>query len=281
MSDAPDRSGHTDPQHPLADVSSWPVPAAAAAFRTATGRVGRHGPTDGAFPLASLTKPLFALAILVAVEEGSLELDQPAGPEGSTVRHLLAHTSGLGPDDPSQVATPGTRRIYSNAGFEVLGRLLETTTGISTVDYFREAVCVPLELRATRLEGSPAHGAVSSVDDLVVVIGELFSPTLLDPATIREATSAQFPGVAGVLPGYGRQDPNPWGLGFEIRGTKKPHWTAATNDPSTFGHFGRAGTMFWVDPAAGIACVALTNREFGPWAVNAWPSFSAAVLTAA
>ena len=43
------------------------------------------------------------------------------------------------------------------------------------------------------------------------------------------------------LPGFGMQRPNDWGLGFEIRDGKSPHWTAATNSPSTYGHFGQRG----------------------------------------
>ena len=58
----------------------------------------------------------------------------------------------------------------------------------------------------------------------------------------------QFPGLVGVLPGFGRMDPNDWGLGFELRDAKSPHWTGARNSPRTFGHFGGSGTFLWVDP---------------------------------
>jgi CubicO group peptidase (beta-lactamase class C family) len=87
-----------------------------------------------------------------------------------------------------------------------------------------------------------------------------------------------YPGLDGVLPGYGRQSPNDWGLGCEIRGTKDPHWTAAANSPPTFGHFGQSGSFLWVDPDAGVACASLADTPFGPWAVAAWPRLSAAVL---
>jgi len=90
-----------------------------------------------------------------------------------------------------------------------------------------------------------------------------------------------FPGLRGVLPGVGRMDPCDWGLGFEIRGRKSPHWTGSRNSPATFGHFGRSGTFLWVDPEAGLALVGLTDREFGPWALDAWPALSDAVLEAA
>ena len=78
-------------------------------------------------------------------------------------------------------------------------------------------------------------------------LAELQRPTLLDDDQ-RRRYRPQFPDLAGIVPGVGRFDPCPWGLGFEIRGRKSPHWTGRTNSPATFGHFGGAGTMMWVDP---------------------------------
>jgi CubicO group peptidase (beta-lactamase class C family) len=74
------------------------------------------------------------------------------------------------------------------------------------------------------------------------------------------------------------QRPNDWGLGFELRDRKSPHWTGSHNAPETFGHFGQSGTFLWVDPVAGAACIALTDRDFDQWARDAWPPFSDAVL---
>ena len=126
--------------------------------------------------------------------------------------------------------------------------------------------------------------------DLAAFLGELMMPRLVSPATATEATSVVFPDLAGQLPGIGRFDPCPWGLGFEVRGHKVPHWTGTRNSPATFGHFGGAGTFIWVDPGAGdardatqaIGCVALTDRSFDEWSSDAlrrWPTFSDAVLT--
>lgn len=126
--------------------------------------------------------------------------------------------------------------------------------------------------------GNPAAGASSSAGDLARFAAELQAPTLVHPPTLAEATTVAFPGLVGVLPGFGRRDPNDWGLGFELRDGKDPHWTGTTNSPRTFGHFGQTGTFLWVDPEAGIACVALTDRDFGPWAAHAWPVYSDAVL---
>lgn len=260
-------------------IDKWPVPSAAAGVVRADGTLaGSYGPTGRRFPLASVTKPLAAYAVLVAVEEGAVELDEPAGPAGSTVRHLLAHTSGLAFDEPRVQAAPGTRRLYSNAGFEALADYLTKATEIPFADYLREAVLEPLGMSATTLDGSPAWAATSTVDDLLRFAAELLAPRLLAPRTHAEATSVAFPGLKGVLPGYGLQNPNDWGLGFEIRDAKSPHWTGTSSSPRTFGHFGQSGTFLWVDPDAGAACVALTDRKFGEWALPLWPEFTDAVL---
>ncbi|MEU9984660.1 serine hydrolase domain-containing protein [Streptomyces sp. NPDC050856] len=263
----------------LAMIENWPVPTAAAAVVRADGSLaGSYGPTDRPFPLASVTKPLAAYAVLVAHEEGAVELDEPAGPEGATVRHLLAHTSGLAFDEHRATAAPGTRRIYSNAGFEVLGDRVAEATGIPFAEYLRQAVLEPLGMTATTLDGSPAKDGVSTAGDLARFAAEVQAPRLLDPRTVLEATTVVHPGLTGVLPGYGHQRPNDWGLGFEIRDGKAPHWTGTSSSPRTFGHFGQSGTFLWIDPDARAACVALTDRAFGPWAVEAWPPFTDAVL---
>lgn len=260
-------------------IENWPVGTAAAAAVRADGSIaGAHGPTAHRFPLASVTKPLTAYAALLAVEEGAIELDEPAGPAGSTVRHLLAHTSGLAFDEHRAMAEPGTRRLYSNAGFEALGDHITKATDIPFAEYLRQAVLEPLGMTATDLPGSPAKDGVSTVDDLARFAAELQAPRLLSRQTLDEATSVAFPGLTGVLPGYGHQRPNDWGLGFEIRDGKSPHWTGAASSPRTFGHFGQSGTFLWVDPEAGAACVALADRAFGPWAVAAWPPLTDAIL---
>ena len=260
-------------------VDGWPVDNAAVAVVSADGQVvGRHGDGGRVFPLASVTKLLSAYAVLVAVEEGAVEWDHPAGPEGSTVRHLIAHASGLAFDSEQQQAEPGTRRIYSNAGFAVLAETVAQASGIPFAEYLDQGVCRPLGMVSTRLVGSAGAGVESTCDDLALFAAELQAPTLLDPATVAEATSVAFPDLNGVLPGFGMQKPNDWGLGFELRDHKSPHWTGKNSSPETFGHFGQSGTFLWVDPAARLACVALTDRDFGPWAIEAWPQFTDAVL---
>ena len=268
----------------LAAIDAWPVDTAAAAVIGPSGVLETHGRAAHAFPLASVTKPLAALAILVAVEEEAVSLDDAADEEllpGATLRHLLAHASGVAPERPMRLSDPGQRRVYSNVGIELAARLVETATGMPFAQYLHEAVAQPLHLAATTLDGSPARDGVSTVDDLALVAHELLSSTgLLGPDLRADLSTVQYPGLRGVLPGFGSQDPNDWGLGFEIRGHKSPHWTGATNSPATFGHFGQSGTFLWVDPDARLAVVALTDRNFDDWARDAWPKLADAVLAA-
>ncbi len=272
----------------LAQVGTWPVDNAAVAVlrRDGSGAVGRAavevagvvGDPARSFRLTSVSKLLTAYAVLVAVEEGVFGLDDEAGPPGSTVAHLLAHASGLAFSEPRPLARPGTRRVYSNAGFEVLGETLEAASGIGMGDYLAEAVFEPLGMVSSELRGSPAHAVWSTLHDTARFAAELLAPTLVAPETFATATTVAFPGLSGVLPGFGTQNPNDWGLGCEIRDAKSPHWTGSANSPATFGHFGRSGTFLWVDPAVGVACVGLTDRDFGEWAAGAWPALSDAVL---
>ena len=261
-------------------VTEWPAEHVAVAVVDADGTVrGTHGPLDRPFKLASVTKPLTAYAVLVGVEEGAVEWDTPAGPPGSTVRHLIAHASGMAFDSDAVQARPGTRRIYSNAGFAVLADTVAKAAGMTFADYLAEAVFAPLGMRDSRLEGSPGAGGVSTCADMALFAAELQSPRLLDPSTLAEATRRPaFPGLDGVLPGFGRQRPNDWGLGFELRDHKDPHWTGRNSSPRTFGHFGQSGTFLWVDPDARCACVTLTDRNFDEWAKTRWPALTDAIL---
>ncbi len=262
---------------PLDLIAEWPVANASAAVVDPGGIRHAHGDLDRPYWLASVTKPLFATAVLVAVEEESLALDTPAGPEGSTVAHLLSHASGLGLDG-GEMAKPGRRRIYSNAGFNTLGATLAGACDLAAGTYLAEAVLGPLSMTGTNLDGSPASGATSTAADLARWVGELLQPRLLAAETVTAARTVAFPGLDGLVPGYGKQSPHDWGLGFEIRGTKDPHWTAPGADPATYGHFGRSGTFVWIDPHRQLALIALTDREFEAWAKPLWPALSEAVL---
>jgi CubicO group peptidase (beta-lactamase class C family) len=258
-------------------IDEWGARTATSGVTRADKEIGVHGPRDVELRWASVTKLLTGVALLVALEEGTVELDEPAGPQGSTLRHLLAHASGLAPDEGRPLMPPARRRIYSNYGIELAAELVAERSGMPFADYFRASVVEPLALAGT-LHGSAAWGYRGPLDDLLKLGRELLAPRLVAQETLDEATSVQFPGLAGVLPGWGRMDPNDWGLTFELRDGKSPHWTSAHNSQRTFGHFGAAGTFLWVDPELGVACGVLTDREYGPWAIEAWPAFNDAIV---
>ncbi|GAA1483558.1 serine hydrolase domain-containing protein [Brachybacterium fresconis] len=237
-----------------------------------------QGEPDRIWDLASVSKPLAALGVLVAVDRGLVDLAEPAGPAGATVRHLLAHTAGYPFDGQEPVSAVGARRIYSNTGFEVLAAHLEEATGYEFEDWMEQTVVQGLALRDVEVTGSPAAGYRGSIRDLLAVGRELLEPTLISSELWREATSVQFRGRDGILPGYGRQQPNDWGLGFEIRDGKSPHWTGQGSSPRTFGHFGQSGSFLWVDPEAGLTAAFLGAEPFGKTHVRIWPGLTDAIL---
>jgi CubicO group peptidase (beta-lactamase class C family) len=265
----------------LARIDAWGAGHASAAVLGTTGPLATRGDPARRYRWASVTKLATALAALIAVERGLLDLDEAAGPPGSTVRHLLAHASGLPFEGRDPIAAPGTRRIYSNPGFDALGALVAERAAVPFEHALIAYVLDPLGMGATSLLERPSEGLHGPLDDLVALAAELLRPTLVTGRTFAIATSVAFPGLVGVLPGVGRFDPLDWGLGFELHDGKSPHWMGIRNSPATFGHFGGAGTFIWVDPVAGLAVVALTDREYGPWALDVWPAFSDAILAAA
>ncbi|MFZ4721476.1 MAG: serine hydrolase domain-containing protein [Ilumatobacteraceae bacterium] len=262
-------------------TADWPVPHVGAAVVLPDGTIERIGHTAMVLRIASISKMLTGWAALVACEEGIVSLDDARGQEGCTLRHLLAHAGGYPFDGAEPIARPGSRRIYSNTGIEMAAQHVADAAGMPFQDYLREAVFEPLSMTSTSLRTSPAYGVWSTVDDLCRFIAELRAPTLLSAESAWAFRTVQFPRLAGIIPGLGRYDECPWGLGAEIRGDKQPHWTGTHNGPATFGHFGGAGTLLWVDEGAGVSCVALTDRPFDEWSAEAlllWPQLSDAVL---
>jgi CubicO group peptidase (beta-lactamase class C family) len=267
----------------------WPVGRAGVAVVSPSGveraAIGGVGGGDQ-FKVASVTKLITAMAALAAVETGRLGLDQPVPEVGEevTIRHLLAHASGLPFERAGGHRPPATRRIYSNLGFRVLGEEVADAVGTTFAAWLASSVLDPLGMTATRLttrggfEEDPAAGAVSTLDDL-----ERLARCLLErgaPVVGRElfaeATAVQFPGLAGLVPGVGRFDPCDWGLGFELHDGKRPHWMGDRRAAAAFGHFGASGCFLWVDPEAELACAAVTDRSFDDdrWAMATWPAWS-------
>ena len=102
--------------------------------------------------------------------------------------------------------------------------------------------------------GLAGSGAQGTLDDLLAVARELQAPAASHRRRSPRRRTVQFPGLEGVLPGFGRQDAER--LGARARAPRRASrrtGRARANSPATFGHFGRSGTFLWVDPEAGIA----------------------------
>jgi len=285
----------TTAQKVLAEVRDWPVDHVSAAVLSP----GPESPLtvgDGhrLFPLASVSKLVTAYTVLVAVSEGCFSLDDTvdgissstgvvvAGPADATVRELLSHASGTGFSDRAREKAPRVRRIYSSAGFEILADLVTAAVsevGLDFPTYVRAAVAEPLGIAPAELvvAGSAGHGFSASLDALIRLAGEFLSPVLLPVSLWDEALTPQFPDLDGVVPGYGRQRPCPWGLGFELHGHKFPHWLASSMPEDVAGHFGQSGTFLWFHRATGTSGIVLTDRAFGDWARRRWADFNAGV----
>ena len=263
---------------PLDLIADWPVPTAAAAVVGPSGVLAAYGDLAAEYRLASVTKPLVARAAQVAVEEGVVDLDTPAGPPGSHGAASAGARLGAGdelrggawPRPAPGGSTPTTASRCSP-------RRSRRTPASSSAAIWPRRSSNRWAWPPPGCDGGAAaagFGGVSTVADLAAFAADLLRPRTVSAQMHAEATSVQFPGLTGVLPGFGSQRPNDWGLGFEIRDGKSPHWTGAANSPRTFGHFGQTGTFIWVDPDRDLALVVLTDRDFDDWAKPLWPALS-------
>ena len=221
---------------------------------------------------ASVTKLVSALAVAIDVDQGRASLDNPLGPPGSTLAHLLSHSSGLGLEEGDRVHAPGLRRIYSNYGIDLAAERLART---DVASWLEERVTAPLSMNTTRLVGRASEGLIGSTQDLGTLACQWARPTLISTQRRDDAVSPFLPGLDGVVPGFGRFTPCPWGLGVEIRGDKQ-HWMGDWPRAS-FGHFGRSGALALVDVAAALCLVATSTVDFGPWARELWPTWTSNV----
>lgn len=243
----------------------------------AEGTLAVQGDDHAALALASVSKPLSAWGVLIAVEREVVDLDEPAGPDGATLLDLLDHTSGLPFEGEQTQAAPGTRRIYSNAGFDALGAHVAQAAGMPFSEWMAREVTGPLGMADADVNGRPSAGYRASIDDLLRFGREVLRPTLI-PTPLRDlALSVSRPGLRGVVPGYGSFDDNQWGLGFELKGAKSPHWLDDSFPPETAGHFGGQGSFLFIDRSRGIAAAFLSGVPFGDDHRRIWPALTAEI----
>ena len=273
---------------------------------------------DALFDLASLTKAVAtATAVMQLVEQGTLALDSPAatywpalqenGKGGITLRQLLTHYSGLRPslrpnkqssgyeaamgmitaEKPSHA--PGSRFVYSDINYQILGEVVRRTTGRPLDAYCTEFIFRPLGMQDTGFNPAPAMrprtaptvyrggrmvcgevhdpscftmggvaghaGLFATADDLSVFArmmlagGSIGDVRILQRDTVEQMTLPQNPA------GKKREH----GLGWDLAA---PFAVNAKQLPlvGAYGHLGYTGTALWIDPVTKTYLIILTNR---------------------
>src|SRR5581483_11903567 len=275
----------------------------------------RHEPMtlDTIFDIASLTKVVATnTAVMQLVQKGEVRDNDPVSkyiPEFAqndkdeiTVRELLTHDSGLAPDlDLSQPwqgkdtglrmafaeklqDPPGSKFVYSDINFIVLGALVERVSGMPLDEYCERHIFAPLLMTHTRylppktwlakiaptqydennqmlrgvvhdptarrMGGVAGHAGVFSTADDLAKFAEflLHGGPVLSPLVIEKMTTPQQPPTSQVLRGFGWDIDSPFSTN---RGELLP--------VGSFGHTGFTGTSLWIDPTTNTYIILLAN----------------------
>lgn len=268
---------------------------------------------DTIFDLASLTKSIAtAPSVMLLVESGQVRLNDPVakyipefarnGKAEITVRQLLTHFSGLAPDldlkapwsgaqtalhlacDATPIAPPGSRYIYSDINYIVLGALVERVLGMPLERYAAANIFLPLKMEHTRflpprdwlpriapteydergvmlrgvvhdptarrMEGVAGHAGVFSTAADLARLAQAFLDRRgpLSPVILEKMTTPQTPPTSTVLYGFGWDVDSPYS---SPRGDLLP--------VGSFGHTGFTGTSLWIDPTTETYIVILSN----------------------
>ena len=188
-----------------------------------------------------------------------------------------------------------------NTGFGILGRLVEHVTSDDFWDVAWRTVLDPLQMRDTIDRPGPAlDERIARVQDpwgegkstesynsqywrdlgIPTVVWQRARPlrfagaflssqeTLYSRDLMREMVTDQLKGLPGTVQSLRVHWPEAsWGLGWEVKGNKRKHWTGDLTSPSTFCHFGAAGTLLWADPQYDLALAVFANRA----TIHLWP----------
>ncbi|MFQ3632006.1 serine hydrolase domain-containing protein [Roseiflexus sp.] len=232
-------------------------------------------------------------------------------PDAGTANELRTYV------DANPIAPPGSKVEYSNVGYGLLGLIIEEVSRTPFATFMREHVIAPAGLhdtwlappddlfpRIVHVEGTldpgssterfnsvyarrqthPAGSVLSTARDVARFFqifldnGMCDGRAVLAPATARLMITNQTAGLRGGIEGFMTWNECAWGLGFDLRGNKHPHFSGEYTSPSTFGHTGVSGVFAWADPALDLVCVMLANRTlFSLWHASCWSRFSTAV----
>ena len=224
----------------------------------------------------SVTKLATAVAVLVAAEEGIVDLDEPAGPPGSTLRHLLAHASGLPFEGDAADRAAGRAADLLEHGLRAR-RGARRASAPRCRSPRTSSTCGASRSRARRRRASRRRSRRCSSSR-----ASCSSRRGSRPRRSPRRPPSQFPGLEGVLPGFGRVAAERLGARLRAAGREAPALDGrrATRRRRS-GTSAASGTFLWVDPEARLALACLTDLDFGRWAKEAWPRLADAVLSEA
>ena len=237
-----------------------------------------YGLAKERYKWASVSKLLAMHVFADAIVSGFISLDDqidhPNIDNSVTLADLLSHSSGIKPELESPIE-PCTKRIYSNIAFDIaeqhlIKKLGPGFEGQSVGSLFNDGFKHDLN-SSIEFSGSCAFTANGTFDDLILFLNEIRNPKLIDPSIFSLLTSPHNDGLPGILPGWGHQENNTWGIGYEIKGNKDPHWMGSLASEKSYGHFGMAGTFIFHDPVNNISVALQSAKDFGPWAKHIWP----------
>ena len=274
---------------------------------------------DTVFDMASLTKPVAtATSVMILIEEGKICLADrvakllPGFAAGGgardqvTVEELLTHRAGLAADDPMALyvgtpaeiferknsrplaSAPGARFVYSDAGFEVLGEIVRTVSGLPLDEFAASRIFSPLGMTETEFRpGGKGRIPMTRIAPTERINGEIRRGAVHDPRAyalggvaghaglfstaddLARYAAAMMKGGAPVLSPAGvaaMTRPRSYGDG-DLRGLG---WDVATSfasnrgdlfPPGSFGHTGWTGTSVWIDPVTQTFVILLSNRN--------------------
>jgi CubicO group peptidase (beta-lactamase class C family) len=234
--------------------------------------VGSEGDRERIYDWASLSKLVVAVAIGIEHDWQYLKFDAPVGPSNSTVADLLSHASGVGIDATVPTQPAGQRRIYSTYGYDLL--VSRIVNDRPPLEWLKDRFLTPLGINdVTDDGGSVTAGLRGSLASAEALASTWLRGDLLSPDTFARMRTTHIPELNGVVPGFGSFSPCPWGLGPEVKGTKE-HWMGSQWPATSYGHFGKSGSLVLIDPVAQVAVVALSGEPFGQWAVDLWPTWT-------
>jgi len=256
--------------------ATWPGSPAYVVLRLNDGlceRVVEHGDLEEVRAWASVSKMAVAMAFGVEIDWDMHSYGQIVGPRGANIANLLSHSSGLGLEEGDPLVPVGTKRVYSNYGVDyVVQAIMDDGTPASWLDH---RVFRGLGMTSTSLEGRPSSGVSGSTNDMLTLAEAWLRPDGIAKETRDQIIRPYMPALDGIVPGFGRFTPCPWGLGPEVRGEKE-HWMGDW-PPASFGHFGQSGALMLLNADEGIGVVATSTEPFGPWAVKLWPEWTSAM----